>query len=135
MGASIQKAVSLILAVVLALAVLAGCGADEKLDELIRENRVGPYDDAFHTLEPDTVMVTVGEAQITWQALFHWIYYSTVEYERRNGEIEDWRAAAASRARSVSLSEQKLTSATRTVSSAWDGMGRRRRIFCFAVLG
>ena len=93
---NMQKAVSLILAVVLALAVLAGCGADEKLDELIRENRVGPYDDAFHTLEPDTVMVTVGEAQITWQALFHWIYYSTVEYERRNGEIEDWRAAAAS---------------------------------------
>ena len=92
----IQKAVSLALAVILALAVLAGCGAEDKLDALIMENRVGPYDDAFHTLEPDTVMVTVGEAEITWQALFHWIYYSTVEYERRNGEIEDWRAATAS---------------------------------------
>ena len=92
----IQKAVSLALAVILALAVLAGCGAEDKLDALIMENRVGPYDDAFHTLEPDTVMVTVGEAEITWQALFHWIYYSTVEYERRNGEIEDWRATTAS---------------------------------------
>ncbi len=93
---NMQKAVSLTLALVLALAVLAGCGADEKLDALVRENRVGPYDDAFRTLEPDTVMVTVGEAQITWQALFHWIYYSTVEYERRNGEIEDWRAVTDS---------------------------------------
>ena len=93
---NIQKAVSLALAVILSLAVLAGCGAEDKLDALVRENRVGPYDDAFHTLDPETVMVTVGEAEITWQALFHWIYYSTVEYERRNGEIEDWRAAAAS---------------------------------------
>ncbi len=105
---NIQKAVSLALAVILSLAVLAGCGAEDKLDALVRENREGPYDDAFHTLDPETVMVTVGEAEITWQALFHWIYYSTVEYERRNGEIEDWRATTAS---GVTVADQVLANA------------------------
>jgi len=82
------KGIALVLAVVLSAALLAGCG---DLDALQRQyQQKHPYQKAFETLEPETVMFTVGAAEVTWQELFHWIFYNATQYEAENGDITDW---------------------------------------------
>ena len=84
----VKKIIAFLLAAALSLTALSGCG---DLDSLQRQyQQKHPYEEAFETFAPETVMVTVGEAEITWQALFHWIFFNTTEYEKDNGDITDW---------------------------------------------
>ncbi len=85
---SFKKILSLLVAAVLLMSCLAGCGDLNDLQKQYQYNH--PFENAFQSIEPETVMVTVGTAEITWQQLFHWVFYNTTQYESNNGEITDW---------------------------------------------
>ena len=82
------KIIALLLVFALSASIMAGCGDLDTLKRQYQEKH--PFMKAFETLEPETVMVTVGTAAVTWQQLFHWIFFNTTQFEAQNGDITDW---------------------------------------------
>ena len=98
---------ALLLCAVLVIAPLTGCGQGEKVSNQITDGTDTQETDtpetatdaaglditgAYASLEPDTVMMTVGDREVGWRDLFYLINYYIGYAEYYGGDITDWSA-------------------------------------------
>ena len=103
----LKKITALLLCAVLVIAPLSGCSLGEKISNLITGGTgTGTTDapetatdasgldiaGAYASLDPDTVMMTVGDKEVYWQDLFYLINYYIGYAEYYGGDITDWSA-------------------------------------------
>lgn len=80
-----KKMIALILALVLCFTLFAGCSKD-KADEPATP-AVIDYDAAFAKYDPDTVVMTIDGAEVTWSEFYYMLYSSLSQIEYYMGDI------------------------------------------------
>lgn len=93
------KKTALLMALCLLVSVFAGCQSSELREytestdaaqDTTVEAAAVDYTPAFEAFEPDTVMLTVNDIQVTWQELFYWYYYDVSMLNGNFGQMPDW---------------------------------------------
>lgn len=84
-----KKMIALILALVLCLTMFAGCTKDEGAasDETTPTPAVIDYAAAFAKYDPDTVVMTIDGADVTWSEFYYMLYSSLSQIQYYMGDI------------------------------------------------
>ena len=98
-----NKTIALILALILCLSIFTGCGSDgapaneEPTDGTEITDAAEPttyttfdYDAAYASYDPNAVVYTVNDVEITWKEYFGWLYSIIEQYEMYIGTEFAW---------------------------------------------